>query len=67
VKGDLPGDQIELDLKGNAVRHSRVALEVDQQPVLETEQHDKWQDDDSQRDPEDPTASKRSAPESPEK
>ena len=67
VKGHLPGEQVELDLERDAMRHRRVALEVDQQPVLEAEQHHKWQDDDSQRDPEDATASESRAPESPEK
>jgi hypothetical protein len=66
VKGDLPGEQVELDLKRSAVRHRRVALEIDQEPVLEAEQHDQRQEDDGQRDPEDATASERSAPESPE-
>jgi hypothetical protein len=49
------------------MRHCGVALEIDQQPVLEAEQDDQWEDDDSQRDPEDATASERSAPESSEK
>ena len=30
VKGDLPGDQVELDLERDAMRHRRVALKVDQ-------------------------------------
>jgi hypothetical protein len=67
VRCDLPGDQVQLDLKRSAMRHCRVALKVDQQPVLEAEQHDQWQNDDSQRDPEDAAPTESRAPESPEK